>query len=66
MVLSVTLDPGSTAAPAIGPVADLGGGVFALQLTAPTEPGVARFRVEADDGIRPVLLAPLPELEITP
>jgi hypothetical protein len=23
---------------------------------------VARLRVEADDGVRPVLLAPLPEL----
>jgi uncharacterized Ntn-hydrolase superfamily protein len=65
IVVDVSLDPSSTAAPVIGPVVDLGGGVFAFQVTASTTPGVARFRVRADDGVRAVLLAPLPALEVT-
>jgi hypothetical protein len=62
--VEVTLDPTSTAAPAISPVFRVAQGVYVVQLMAPTSPGVARLRVEADDGVRPVLLAPLPELEI--
>ena len=65
IVVDVSLDPSSTATPVIGPVADLGGGVFAFQVTASTTPGIARFRVRADDGVRAVLLAPLPSLEVT-
>jgi uncharacterized Ntn-hydrolase superfamily protein len=65
VVVDVSLDPTSTTVPVIGPVADLGGGVFAFQVTASTTPGIARFRVRADDGVRAVLLAPLPSLEIT-
>jgi hypothetical protein len=64
--VDVSLDPSSTTAPAISPVVDLGGGAFAFRVTASTTPGVARFLVVADDGVRRVLLAPLPELEIAP
>jgi hypothetical protein len=64
--LDVSLDPSSTTAPTIGPLVDLGGGRFAFRVTSSTTPGIARFLVRADDGVRPVLLAPLPELEVTP
>ena len=64
--VDIELDPSSTTVPVIGPVVDLGGGTFAFRVTASTTPGLARFLVVADDGVRPVLLAPLPELEVTP
>jgi hypothetical protein len=64
--LDVTLDPGSTASAQIGQVSPLGGGAYAVVVTAGSSPGVARFRVVADDGRRPVLLAPLPQLELLP
>jgi len=64
--VDVSLDPSSTTVPTIGPVVDLGNGSFAFRVTASTTPGIARFLVQADDGVRPVLLAPLPELEVTP
>jgi uncharacterized Ntn-hydrolase superfamily protein len=65
VVVDVSLDPSSTTAPLIGAVVDLGEGVFAFRITAPATPGIARFRVRADDGVRAVLLAPLPALEVT-
>lgn len=46
----------------IGPIVDRGSGVFTVELTAGTEPGVDRFVVIADDGIRPVTLMPEPRL----
>jgi len=64
--VDVGLDPSSTTAPTISSVVSFGGGTFAFRVTASTTPGVARFLVRADDGVRPVLLAPLPELEVRP
>jgi hypothetical protein len=49
----------------IGPVTDLGGGVFSVTLVAGYGSGIDRFLVEADDGVRPVLLAPAPVLLIS-
>lgn len=49
----------------IGPVLDLGGGVFSVTLMAGHRSGIDRFLVEADDGVRSVLLAPAPVLRIS-
>jgi len=62
--LTVTHADGSAGISEIGPVADLGGGVFEVTITAGQEPGIDRFRVEADDGLRPVRLMPRPQLRI--
>ena len=40
----------------------MGFGVFHVTLSAGTMPGLDRFEVVADDGIRPVVLAPPPML----
>ncbi|MCH8151168.1 MAG: DUF1028 domain-containing protein [Planctomycetes bacterium] len=47
----------------IGRPVDNGDGTFSVPITAGTRPGVDRFIVEVDDGIRPVTLAPNPTLE---
>ena len=47
---------------AIGAVTDLGNGTFSAALTAGTQTGVDRFVVTVNDGVRPVILIPEPEL----
>jgi hypothetical protein len=50
----------------IGEVVDNGGGTYAVEITAGTSPGVDRFTVTADVGIRPVILMPAPPLVYYP
>jgi hypothetical protein len=68
-VASVTIEhaPGSAGATQIGPVTNLGGGVYSVVLTTTSSLsfGVDRFRVRVDDGVRPVVLMPEPRLTIT-
>jgi len=61
--LSVEHAEDSAGLSTIGPVTDLGGGVFEVQITAGSAPGTDRFVVTADDGIRPVVLMPNVVLE---
>lgn len=56
--LTVEHAPGSAGRSGIGAIVDEGDGVFTVTLTAGTEAGTDRFRVVADDGIRPVTLTP--------
>ncbi|NNF41933.1 MAG: DUF1028 domain-containing protein [Phycisphaerales bacterium] len=63
--LSVSHAPGSAGGSSIGVVDDLGGGVFAVTLTAGTESGIDLFRVKINDGIGPVTLSPYPRFAIT-
>ncbi len=56
--LTVEHAPGSAGRSTIGAVTDIGGGVFEVTLTAGTAAGVDRFRVVADDDMRPVTLTP--------
>ncbi len=62
--ISVTHAPGSPALCSISPVQNLGNGEYRVFLTAGTIPGVDRFRVEINDGQRPVSLMPDPELTL--
>ncbi len=61
--LTVEHAPASDAISSIGDVADHGGGVFSVAITAGSSPGTDRFTVRADDGIRPVVLMPSPTLQ---
>lgn len=58
-IQSVTVQhaPDSAGLSTIGPVTE-GAGTFEVELTSGTSPGIDRFVVTADDGIRPVILAP--------
>lgn len=47
----------------IGNVIDLGKGQYAVELTAAESTGIDRFRIVADDGVRPISLMPDPTLE---
>jgi hypothetical protein len=60
--MTVTHAADSDSLSAIGEVIDHGNGVFTVVITAGMEPGVDRFLVTADDGIRPVVLMPEPAL----
>ena len=60
--LTVTHAADSAGISAIGAVTDHGDGTFSVQITAGTSTGTDRFRVTADDGIRPVVLMPDPML----
>ncbi len=59
-VQSVTVQHAADSAglSSIGAASDNGGGVFTVTLTSGAGPGTDRFVVTADDGIRPVVLAP--------
>jgi len=48
----------------IGDVVDLGDGEYSVEVTSRRIEGTARFEVTVDDGVRPVILMPLPELAI--
>lgn len=60
--VSVEHDASSAGLAQIGAVMPMGGGVFAVPLSTTGGVGRDRFRVIADDGVRPVVLIPLPEL----
>jgi hypothetical protein len=57
---------GSAGLSTIGMVVELGGGVYGVELTAGEQPGVDRFEVTVDDGIRPVQIMPDPMLVYHP
>ena len=61
--LDVSHAPDSAGLSTIGKPVDNGDGTFWVPITAGTRPGVDRFIVEVDDGIRPVTLTPNPTLE---
>lgn len=63
IALAVSHAPDSAGLSTIGKPVDNGDGTFSVPITAGTRPGVDRFIVEVDDGIRPVTLAPNPTLE---
>ncbi len=67
-ILSLTVQhaPDSAGLSSIGPVTDHGDGTFSLTLTAGNAAGTDRFVVTADDGMRPVVLAPPPTLRYFP
>jgi uncharacterized Ntn-hydrolase superfamily protein len=64
-VVTVALDPASTATVGIGPVLPAGGGVYNFRLTAGRAAGTALLRVTVDDGRGPVLLSPRTAVEVT-
>jgi uncharacterized Ntn-hydrolase superfamily protein len=66
LALSVQHLSGGVPASTPGPVQDLGGGRFAIPLTAGVLPGVDTWRVWVDDGISPVALQPDPVLTVGP
>jgi len=55
---SVEHAPGSDGRSTIGTPVDLGDGEYEIILTAGNAPGVDRFTITADDGVRPVILTP--------
>jgi hypothetical protein len=59
--------PESARVTSIGPVNDLGGGLFEVTLTEGGSQGVDVFHITADDGVRPVVLPPRrAELDLQP
>ncbi len=60
--LTVTHASDSAGISAIGAVTDHGDGTLSVAISAGTAVGTDRFTVTVDDGIRPVILLPLPEL----
>ncbi len=60
--LSVEHDPKSADLATIGEVTSLGEGAYQVQLQTSGGVGLDKFRVVANDTVRPVVLIPLPEL----
>jgi len=56
--------PGSDEVTTIGAPVDNGGGSYTVTLIAGAVPGVDRYSITADDGIRPVILMPAPTLPV--
>ncbi|HEY3241760.1 MAG TPA: DUF1028 domain-containing protein [Phycisphaerae bacterium] len=56
--------PGTAGSSTIGPLVDLGGGMYSITITAGTIIGTDHFRITVNDGIRPVTLMPDPILNI--
>lgn len=63
--IQVTLDAASTSQVKIGSVTSKGGGVYTFPVTATSMAGKALLRIEADDGLGKVLLAPALEIEVS-
>ncbi|MFG0329411.1 MAG: DUF1028 domain-containing protein [Phycisphaerales bacterium] len=65
-IQSITVEHGPESAGIcdIGPVVDLGGGMYEFEVTAGVCTGLDEFRIQVDDGVRPVTIAPDPELRI--
>ena len=61
--LTVEHAPDSAGLSSIGEITDNGDGTYSVELTAGEGLGVDRFHVRADDGIRPVIVMPLPMIE---
>ncbi len=56
--------PASDGVSSIGVPVDNGGGSYSVTITAGLMPGVDRFEISADDGMRPVILMPAPRLPV--
>lgn len=63
-VLTVQHDGRSAGISTIGHVQAIGPATFSVQLDAPAMAGLDLFRVTADDGVRQVVLLPLPALSV--
>ncbi|MFQ5412839.1 MAG: DUF1028 domain-containing protein [Phycisphaerae bacterium] len=63
--VTVAHAPESDEVTAIGPVVDVGGGTFQVQLTGGDFVGTDRFLIRVVDGVRPVVLLPMPTLHAT-
>jgi hypothetical protein len=64
-ISAVDVTHASGGATAIGPVNDLGGGRYSVDVTAGMAIGVDTFNIVVDDGQRPVTLMPAPRVEVT-
>jgi Family of unknown function (DUF1028) len=56
--VTVAHAPGSAGVSAIGPVQNLGGGVYQVLLTPQAGTGVDRFQITIEDGVRAVVIPP--------
>jgi hypothetical protein len=64
-IASVTVAARAGAPPVVlGAPAPQGGGVYTVGITGGTVPGLVRFRVRVDDGVRPVVLMPDPVVQV--
>lgn len=63
--LRVTLDPSSTASVQIGSVTAQGNGVYTFPVSAGSKSGIAKLAIEADDGVRKVLLSPRMDIRVS-
>ncbi|MCA8971640.1 MAG: DUF1028 domain-containing protein [Planctomycetes bacterium] len=63
--VTAALDPSSSASVSLGPVRFLGSGVYSFPVVAGTTAGIARLRIEADDGRGKVLLSPNFEITVS-
>lgn len=63
--IRASLDTSSTASLTIGAVKALGNGVYSIPVTAGTKAGTAKLRIEADDGLGKVLLAPYLDIAVS-
>jgi hypothetical protein len=64
--LTVAHAAGSAGISTIGTPTNNGDGTFSVPLTAGTQTGIDRFSIVANDGVRPVTLAPNPALRYFP
>ena len=62
VVLTVEHEVDSAGLSTIGPVTEVGDGVYTVSIVPDPGAGVDRFRITADDAIRPVVLMPSPTL----
>ena len=62
--ITVNHDAESAGSTSIGPVNDLGNGLYSVYLKASLTTGTDIFRVEVDDGMGPITLYPFPTLEL--
>lgn len=63
--LTITPSPETDGFAVIGDPVDLGNGQYSVEITSRKIEGLAKFEVTVDDGIRPVILMPQPEIAIT-
>lgn len=64
LTVGVLHDSGSAGSSTIGPVANIGGGLFEVALTAGVTPGLDRFVIQIDDGAHTIYATPSPRVLI--
>lgn len=62
--ITVVRDESSDRVTTIGDINDLGNGKYQVNLTARMYEGTDHYSITVDDGIRPVLLLPIPEVKV--